>query len=101
MVDPYDIAGTRKAIKAELEVDAPSLIISRRPCILLKSVKRNPPLHVETDKCVGCKACMKIGCPAISFKDKKSAIDFTQCTGCGMCKPLCHFDAIQEGTKND
>lgn len=101
VVDPYDIAGTRKAIKAELEVDAPSLIISRRPCILLKSVKRNPPLHVETDKCVGCKACMKIGCPAISFKDKKSAIDFTQCTGCGMCKPLCHFDAIQEGKNHD
>ncbi len=97
VVDPYDIAATRKAIKEELEVEAPSLIISRRPCILLKSVKRNPPLHVEADKCIGCKACMRIGCPAISFKDGKSAIDFTQCTGCGMCEPLCKFDAIKEG----
>ena len=97
VVDPYDIAGTRAAIKAELEVEAPSLIISRRPCILLKEVKRNPPYHIEADKCMGCKACMRIGCPAISFKDGKSNIDFTQCTGCGMCQPLCKFDAIKEG----
>ena len=97
VVDPYDIAGTRAAIKAELEVEAPSLIISRRPCILLKEVKRNPPYHIEADKCIGCKACMRIGCPAISFKDGKSNIDFTQCTGCGMCQPLCKFDAIKEG----
>ena len=97
VVDPYDIAGTRKAIKDELEVDAPSLIISRRPCILLKEVKKNPPYHVESDKCIGCKACVRIGCPAISFRDGKSYIDFTQCTGCGMCQPLCKFDAIQEG----
>ncbi|MGN0446732.1 MAG: indolepyruvate ferredoxin oxidoreductase subunit alpha [Acutalibacteraceae bacterium] len=99
VVDPYDIAGTRKAIKEELAVEAPSLIISRRPCVLLKEVRKHqkPPLHVTADKCIGCKACMRIGCPAISFKDGKSHIDFTQCTGCGMCQPLCKFDAIEEG----
>ena len=98
VVDPYDIAVTRKAIKAELAVEAPSLIISRRPCVLLKEVRKHqkPPLHVTADKCIGCKACMRIGCPAISFKDGKSHIDFTQCTGCGMCQPLCKFDAIEE-----
>ncbi len=98
VVDPYDIAGTRKAIKEELAVEAPSLIISRRPCVLLKEVRKHqkPPLHVNADKCIGCKACMRIGCPAISFKDGKSHIDFTQCTGCGMCQPLCKFDAIEE-----
>ena len=99
VVDPYDIAGTRKAIKEELAVEAPSLIISRRPCVLLKEVRKHqkPPLHVNADKCIGCKACMRIGCPAISFKDGQSYIDFTQCTGCGMCQPLCKFDAIEEG----
>ena len=99
VVDPYDIAATRDAIKAELEVDAPSVIISRRPCVLLKEVraKQRKPFYVDPDKCVGCKACMKIGCPAISMKDKKSVFDFTQCVGCGMCKPLCKFDAIKEG----
>lgn len=97
VVDPYNIPETKKAIEEELEVDAPSLIISRRPCALLKEVKHNPPFSVDTERCTGCKACLKIGCPAISIKDGKSAIDFTQCVGCGMCKPYCKFDAIKEG----
>ncbi len=97
VVDPYDIPATKAAIAAELDVEAPSLIISRRPCALLKEVKHAPPFKVDADACVGCKACMKIGCPAISIKDKKSVIDFTQCVGCGMCKPYCPVDAIKEG----
>ena len=97
VVDPYDIPATKTAIAAELEVEAASLIISRRPCALLKGIKHNPPFTVDADKCVGCKACMKIGCPAISMKDGKSTIDFTQCVGCGMCKPYCRVDAIKEG----
>ena len=97
VVDPYDIPATKAAIAAELDVEAPSLIISRRPCALLKEVKHAPAFKVDAEKCVGCKACMKIGCPAISIKDKKSVIDFTQCVGCGMCKPYCPVDAIKEG----
>jgi len=99
VVDPYDIKATKEAIAAELEVDAPSLIISRRPCVLLPEIRKNQrkPFYVDADKCVGCKACMKIGCPAISMKDRKSVFDPTLCVGCGMCQPLCRFDAIKEG----
>ena len=97
VVDPYDIPATKAAIAAELEVEAPSVIISRRPCVLLKDVKKGKPFVVDTDKCIGCKKCLKIGCPAISMKDGKSFIDFTQCTGCSMCEPYCPVDAIKEG----
>ncbi|NLL63639.1 MAG: indolepyruvate ferredoxin oxidoreductase subunit alpha [Ruminococcaceae bacterium] len=97
VVDPYDIPATKAAIAAELEIEAPSLIISRRPCALLKEVKHNPPFSIDTDKCIGCKACMKIGCPAIKMSGEKSVIDFTQCVGCGMCTSFCKFDAIKEG----
>ena len=48
-----------------------SVIISRRPCALLKYVKHNAPLAVNKDKCIGCKSCMKIGCPAISIKEAR------------------------------
>ena len=97
VVDPYDLAETERVIREELEIDAPSLIISRRPCVLLKTVKRQPALKVDEKKCIGCKSCMRFGCPAISMKGKKAHIDFTQCVGCGVCTTLCKPGAIQNG----
>ncbi len=94
VVDPYHMAETKKVIEEELAKDEPSVIISRRPCALLKYVKHNAPLHVDEDKCVGCNQCLKVGCPAISIKNKKSVIDHTQCVGCGICTELCKLNAI-------
>ena len=94
VVDPYDLAQCDAAIKEETAVDEPSVIISRRPCALLKYVKHKKPIIADPNKCVGCKACMKIGCPAISIVDKKAKIDNTLCTGCGVCAQLCKLDAL-------
>lgn len=94
VVDPYDLKACQTAIKEELAVEEPSVIISRRPCVLLKSVKHEPALKVESNKCKSCKRCMGLGCPAISLKDGKAKIDNTLCVGCGVCKQLCAFDAI-------
>ena len=94
VVDPYHLAETEAAIKEELAADEASVIISRRPCALLKYVKHNPPLKVNADKCVGCKMCMKLGCPAISMRDGKAVIDHTQCVGCGICQEQCKVGAI-------
>lgn len=94
VVDPFDVEGTRKAIGEELEAEEPSLVISRRPCALLKSVKPQPALRVEDAKCVGCKACLTVGCPAISFKDGKAVIDSVQCLGCGVCAYACRTGAL-------
>ena len=99
VVDPYDLAETEKAVKEELAAEEPSVIISRRPCALLKYVKHKPPLKVNTEKCVGCKSCMKIGCPAISIKGGKAHVDNTLCVGCGVCRQLCRFDAFESTGK--
>ena len=96
VVDPYDLAECDRVLKEELAAKEPSVIISRRPCALLKNVKHNPPYRVDSEKCKSCKACMQIGCPAISMKDGKAVIDRTQCVGCNVCKQLCKFDAIKE-----
>jgi len=96
VVDPYDLADCDMAIKEELQYEGPSVIISRRPCVLLKSVKAKPALVIDPDKCRTCKMCMKLGCPAISIKNGKAKIDATLCVGCGVCEQLCHFDAIGE-----
>ena len=94
VVDPYDLKACDTAVKEELAADEPSVIISRRPCVLLKSVKLEAPLTVDNDKCRSCKRCMTLGCPAISMKDGKAKVDATLCVGCGVCKQLCAFDAI-------
>lgn len=96
VVDPYDLKACETAVKEELSAEEPSVIISRRPCVLLKSVKPKAPLTVAADQCKSCKRCMGLGCPAISMKDGKAKIDATLCVGCGVCKQLCAFDAITE-----
>ncbi|MGN0298012.1 MAG: indolepyruvate ferredoxin oxidoreductase subunit alpha [Lachnospiraceae bacterium] len=97
VVDPYDLTECNTVLKEELAAEEPSVIISRRPCVLLKYVKHNPPLKVASEKCIGCKSCMRLGCPAISIKNKKAVIDTTLCVGCGVCQQLCKFDALQAG----
>ena len=97
VVDPYDLDACDKVITEELSADVPSVIISRRPCVLLKSVKVRPPVSVDPDTCRSCKKCMKLGCPAIHMENKKAVIDATLCVGCGVCEQLCAFGAIKEG----
>ena len=96
VIDPYNLDECDAVIKEELAAQEPSVIISRRPCALLKYVKHKAPLSVDAEKCVGCKACMKIGCPAISIIDGKAKVDATQCVGCGVCEQLCKFGALTE-----
>ena len=99
VVDPYDLEACDRAVKEELAAEEPSVIISRRPCALLKYVKHKAPLRVNREKCVGCKSCMRIGCPAISIRDGKAAVDQTLCVGCGVCSQLCKFDAFESTAK--
>lgn len=95
VVDPYQLTEVEKVLTVELAAKEPSIIISRRPCVMIKGTLHNAPLTVEEDKCVGCKACMKIGCPAISVKDKKAQIDPTLCIGCKVCTQMCKFGALE------
>ncbi len=99
VVDPYDLDEVETALREELAVAAPSVIISRRPCVLLKYVKTCPPLAVDEGACRSCRACMKLGCPAIRLREGddgmvRANIDDTLCIGCGVCREVCRFDAI-------
>ncbi len=106
VVDPYRLDECERVIKEELAKEIPSVIISRRPCALLKYVKHSAPLRVDPDKCRSCKSCMKIGCPSISMKPDangtvKACVDATQCVGCGVCQQLCPFDAFESCGKGE
>ena len=101
VVDPYDLASCEEVIHAELAADEASVIISRRPCALLKYVKKKAPLRVDPEKCRGCTSCMKIGCPAISMREKKAVVDETLCIGCGVCTQMCRFGAFDSEGKGE
>ncbi len=95
VVDPNELAALEAILKEELTAEEPSVIITRRPCALLKQVKHNPPLWVDPERCKSCKMCMKIGCPAIHMADGKAVIDDTLCVGCDLCQRMCSFGAIK------
>ena len=96
VIDPNDTKAMEEGIKDSLSRQEPSVIISRRPCVLLKEVKKDKYFVIDSDKCRSCKACMQIGCPAISMVDGKAKIDTTLCTGCGLCQNMCKFGCIIE-----
>ncbi|MBR5769849.1 MAG: indolepyruvate ferredoxin oxidoreductase subunit alpha [Clostridia bacterium] len=98
-VDPYDVETTERVIREELAADEPSFIISKRPCALLKYVKFPNICDVDREKCKSCKACMRIGCPAISIIDGKAQINRELCVGCGVCAQLCKFGAISTSAR--
>ena len=94
-INAFDLPLLEKTIKEETAKDEVSVIITKTPCVLLD--KRKKPLYIaHEDKCKKCGMCMKPGCPAMTKNpDGTIHIDDTMCTGCGLCKDLCKFDAIE------
>ena len=94
-VNAFDIDTLEKVVKEEVAKDEVSVIITKTPCVLLSKAKK--PLYIaHEDKCKKCGMCMRPGCPAMTKNpDGTIHIDDTMCTGCGLCKSLCKFDAIE------
>ena len=100
VIDPYELDNTRELIRTEMARKAPSVIITRRPCMLMKrDVEIKAPSYVDVDKCTGCKVCLQIGCPAIEWdasagKRGQSKVNRHLCVGCSQCRQCCKFDAF-------
>ncbi|MFZ5632354.1 MAG: indolepyruvate ferredoxin oxidoreductase subunit alpha [Bacillota bacterium] len=93
-VDPLDLAGLEEAVREEVAAPGPSVIIARRPCVLIKRQAAASPVTVDREACTGCKTCLKLSCPAISVTDKTCSVDPVSCTGCGLCVQVCKFGAL-------
>lgn len=101
VVDPFDVTAFEKTVKEELEANEPSVIISQRPCALLKSVKVESPLKINKNKCTRCRMCLKIGCPAIVDKGEAIEVNDALCVGCRLCTKICKFDAYEKAGENN
>jgi len=114
-IDPYDIKNTREVLREELARPGSSVVISRRACVLFKRRPREvlKPLRVDVNKCTGCRNCLALGCPPISWRsfqdlppeevvrntkkqDGNAYIDPELCTGCTLCRQVCKAGAIVE-----
>lgn len=109
-INPNNLSQVKETLDWAFNLEEPSVIITRWPCALKRFSKQdieefNNPFtskcSVDTDKCIGCKLCMKTGCPAISFKseEKLVCIDKNQCVGCEVCSQVCPKDAISKEGK--
>ena len=95
IVDPNDLAAMSKALKDAMESQTRAAVICRRPCLLIKREKHERGLcRVDAAKCIGCKRCLGVGCPALMMKEGKSSINATQCVGCTVCAQVCPVGAI-------
>ena len=93
VIDPFEVKDLEAVIKRETDRDELSVIITRRPCVMITKQEGTP--NVITDNCKNCRQCMKVGCPAIEMKDGRPYIVTTSCVGCGLCTRVCPFDAIK------
>ena len=96
-VDPSDLSALEKAVKEEVAKEEVSVIIAKRPCVLL--TKRLYNGFTVNEKCKKCRACLKLGCPAIVNGKNGITIDVSLCTECGLCKSVCKFGAIDGEVK--
>lgn len=92
--DPFDLKAFEQVVKEEVAAEEPSVIISQRPCALLKKVKYGAPYAIDQEKCKKCGNCLKIGCPAIVKSADGMKINSALCCGCGLCTKMCAFGAI-------
>ena len=95
IVDPQDLAAMEKAVQDALASAEPAAIITRRPCLLIKRIRHDiGKCQVDQDKCIGCRKCLSVGCPAVMVENKKAKIDPNQCVGCTVCAQVCPKSAI-------
>ncbi|MCK5155980.1 MAG: indolepyruvate ferredoxin oxidoreductase subunit alpha, partial [Spirochaetales bacterium] len=97
VINPHNLEDGRTALKKAMDYSGPYVIITKSPCALLPEVREisvNQYYSVDRSLCIGCKACIRTGCPSISIKNNKSSIDPNSCASCGVCMQACNPGAI-------
>ncbi|MDY6794364.1 MAG: indolepyruvate ferredoxin oxidoreductase subunit alpha [Actinomycetota bacterium] len=101
VIDPWELEESERVIKEEIGSDHTSVIISHRPCVMLKGGGRSVFYRVDEEKCTSCGHCLKLGCPAVVMRGEKVIIEEDLCVGCSMCAQVCRPGALVEVREDD
>ncbi len=96
VVDPIDLPALERILKKEMARREPSVVITRRKCVLIDKDLERIPIEIDPEKCTGCKLCLAVGCLAFRFEDGKAKVNPMLCTGCMVCARQCNFDAFKQ-----
>lgn len=99
VIDPYDVRAVRVALKEATASPELSVLVFRRPCVLLE--RHAEPAFEVTADCTACGACITIGCPALAKDEKtgRASIDASMCIGCGQCAQYCARGAVKSAAE--
>lgn len=101
VVDPLNLEELEGAVRTELKRREPSVIICKRPCVLIPHQPETKRYYIDQDICNGCSVCIRLGCTGLVYLDaevkseRKAIIDDNTCVNCGLCAQVCKFDAIK------
>ena len=98
VVDSLNIVGLQADLQASLNEDGVSVVIARRPCVMIVKGQKHS-LQIDAERCIGCGACLKTGCPALQRNGNKVTIDETLCNACGLCAGLCPKQCMEGAAK--
>ena len=93
-VDPYEMKATIETLRHALDSNEPWLIVSRSPCPLHTRKSVGPARQVSQELCKKCKACLKLGCPAIEYINDEINVNEMLCGGCSLCEQVCKEGAF-------
>jgi indolepyruvate ferredoxin oxidoreductase alpha subunit len=111
-VDPFNLKMLQTVLRREVNRPEPSVVITDAPCVLFRRLEKSGPrpvLYVESSDCIGCKACLQLGCPALEWaalsqeaagarpkKKGEAYVNPSLCVGCEVCSQICKKGAIKK-----
>ncbi|MDR2520194.1 MAG: indolepyruvate ferredoxin oxidoreductase subunit alpha [Eubacteriaceae bacterium] len=108
-INPNQLEEVESAIGWARSLDEPSVILTRWPCALKRFSEEDltefdglftEKFTVDRDICIGCKKCLSVGCPSISFDgEAKKAEIMDSCVGCSVCEQVCPASSIKKEGK--
>ncbi|MEW6665273.1 MAG: indolepyruvate ferredoxin oxidoreductase subunit alpha [Thermodesulfobacteriota bacterium] len=99
VIKPFNVKKAIESVKATLEYDGLSVIISKEICPLFARAvgkgRKARPFTINLTRCKNHRDCINLlACPAMYLEGERVAINKNLCIGCAVCAQVCPENAI-------